>query len=407
MGRSLALGLYLLLAERGGGKAAAPRQARPEGALIWVHSGHGSRPESLRQVVRLLRRERPGIAILLTRDAEETGNPPSATDGVMTAVLPDDRLQQAREFLDHWQPSLALFIGASLPPALLAETHSRDVPLILADVRLTPAMTPRWRRGITGSILGRFSRLLAQDPETVETLQWLGGRSLAVELGGRIEETTDPLTCNNAEREALAELLRARPVWLAAACPESEEDAVIAAQIHAMQHAHRLLLILAPSDPERAPLLARRLSAEGLIAAQWAQEEDPLPEVQVLITDGTDDLGLWYRLAPVCFMGGTLYPGGAGRTPYEPAALGSAILHGAHPGPYPEAYALLTEARAIRQVLSPETLAAAVADLIAPDKAAVLAHNAWAATSGGAEVAERVVQIALSTLDADGRRVEA
>ena len=167
-----------------------------------------------------------------------------------------------------------------------------------------------------------------------------------------------------------------------------------------MQHAHRLLLIIAPNDPDHGPHLAHKLAAEGLIAAQRAHEEEVLPEVQVMITEGMTELGLWYRLAPVCFMGGTLFAGGAGRTPYEPAALGSAILHGPYPGPYPEAYARLSEARATRQVASSEALAVAVADLIAPDKAAVLAHNAWAATSGGAEVAERIVQIALSTLDA-------
>ena len=120
-----------------------------------------------------------------------------------------------------------------------------------------------------------------------------------------------------------------------------------------------------------------------------------------MIAEGLTELGLWYRLAPVCFMGGTLFAGGVGgRTPFEPAALGSAILHGPNPGPHREAYARLSEARATRQVASPAALATAVADLIAPDKAAVLAHNAWAATSGGTEVAERVVQIALSTLDA-------
>ena len=75
-----------------------------------------------------------------------------------------------------------------------------------------------------------------------------------------------------------------------------------------------------------------------------------------------------------------------------------AILHGPHPGPYPDAYARLDEARATRRVETPAALADAVGDLIAPDKAATLAHNAWAASSGGAEVTERVAQVVLSSL---------
>lgn len=119
----------------------------------------------------------------------------------------------------------------------------------------------------------------------------------------------------------------------------------------------------------------------------------------------SSELGLWYRLAPVTFMGGTLVPGGSGRNPFEPAALGSAILHGPHPGPYPEAYALLAEARAARLVAGPDALAEAVTELIAPDRAALLAHNAWAASSGGAEVTDRVAGAVLAALDA--RRGEA
>lgn len=396
MGRSLALSLYLFLAERGAAAADQVRPPRPEGRLIWIHAGRGSRPESLRQLIRLLTRDGPDLSILVTDDNIADEAPPPAP--ILSDHLPNDRLPDVRGFLDHWQPDLALFIGATLPPALITETHNRGIPLILADIRLTLAMTPRWRRGMSGSVLGRFSRILAQDPETADTMQRLAGSALAVELGGRIEETTDPLACVTSERDALAEILRARPVWLAAACPEIEEDAVITAHLHAMQHSHRLLLILAPADPDRATHLAKRLTADGLMVALRANDEDPLPEIQVLIADGMSELGLWYRLAPVCYMGGTLFSGGAGRTPFEPAALGSAILHGANPGPYPDAYARLAEARATRLVTSAEALAAAVEDLIAPDRAAVLAHNAWAATSGGAEVAERVVQIVLSTL---------
>ena len=106
-------------------------------------------------------------------------------------------------------------------------------------------------------------------------------------------------------------------------------------------------------------------------------------------------------------MGGTLTEGGTGRNPFEPAALGSAILHGPHPGPYPAAYARLSAAVAARKVMNAGQLADAVADLIAPDKAATLAHNAWAISSGGAEVAEHVVEVILDVLREGGGKAAA
>jgi 3-deoxy-D-manno-octulosonic-acid transferase len=153
-----------------------------------------------------------------------------------------------------------------------------------------------------------------------------------------------------------------------------------------------MLLILATDSSAQALALNDRMTREGWIVGQRSRDEEPDPEVQLYIADAEGELGLWYRLAPVTYMGGTLFQDGAGRNPFEPAALGSAIIHGPHTSPYPDAYGRLHAADAARLVNTPAELSDAVSDLIAPDKAAVLAHNAWSVSSGGAEVAERVVR---------------
>lgn len=396
MARSLALGLYLLLAERGARPRADARPPRPEGELLWVHAGSGTRPETLRQLLDGLAGARAGLGLLIT--AEGT-LPPLGDVACQGEPAPPDNLPDVRAFLDHWRPDAGLFLGNSLPPALLTEAHGRGVPLVLADAQFDQAAIPVWRRGIVGSVLSRFGRILARDAGSVAALRRIGGRGLAVELVGRIDTVPDPLPCDEAEREAMAELLRARPVWLASGCPETEEEAVIAAHVHAMSQAHRLLLILMPADPDRAPHLAQRIGEqEGLIVACRSADEDPLPDVQVLITDGPTELGLWYRLAPVTYLGGSL-GGPAVRPPAEAATLGSAIVHGPDTAPHGEELQRLGEARATRPIGSPGDLCAAVAELIAPDKAALLAGNAWMSTSGGAEAVERIVTATLGALD--------
>lgn len=409
MTRSLALALYLLAAGRGGNDTGIARAPRPAGALVWMHLGEGSNLRRLAQLARRLSDLRPGLAFLVTAQGAvppELAGFPRAT---ATDISPPDRIARVAEFLDHWRPDLALIAGASLPPALITGAHDRGIPLILADIRLggEDAGRWRWRRGMAASLLSRFARVLTQDPESANRLRAIGGRRLPVEIAGRIEETSEPLPGSEAERAALAGLLATRPVWLAVACPAAEEDAVLAAHARAMRLAHRMLLIIVPDNPARADALAERIGREGLVVARRSREEEPEADVQVYLADGEAELGLWYRLAPVTFMGGTLAAGGTGRNPFEPAALGSAILHGPHPGPYQDAYALLSEARATRRVTSAEALAEAVGDLIAPDKAALLAHNAWAVSSGGAEVTERVAEIVLATLDGRPGKVAA
>jgi 3-deoxy-D-manno-octulosonic-acid transferase len=402
MKRSLSLALYLLAAARGGKGEAPPRPLRPEGRLIWVHAGAGATPRSIGQLLRRLCQTRTGIALVVTGDCDKPLVPVDFPDATNFDATPEDRQSDIRAFLEHWQPDLFILAGASLPPAMIVEVRDQDIPALLIDVRVAPGRD--WMRlfrgGMAAALLSRFDRILAQDPDTARRLRRIAGRQISVEVTGRIEETRDPLKCNEAERTALAELLQARPVWFAVACPQAEEAAVLAAQTHALRLAHRMLLILSPADPSRLGALKDICHREGWTVAARAEDEEPEPEVQVLLTEGEAEMGLWYRLAPVTYMGGTLMPGGSGRNPYEPAALGSAILHGPHPGPYPDAYARLSEAGASRLVASPAALAEAVADLIAPDKTAQLAHNAWAASSGGAEVTERVMQIILDLMDA-------
>ena len=401
MARSLALALYLLAASRRGSDPEPTRPDRPEGIVVWMNLGEGSGVKRLSQLARRLSELRADLSFVITAD----GVAPPATIGFPVGTLSDrqpaEKVNPVRAFLDHWRPNLCVLTGSTLPPALVAEASKTNAPLVLADIRITDAAFARWRwrRGMIGSLLSRFARILAQDAETAARLRDIGGRRLPVEVAGRIEETTEPLPGNEAERAALAELLATRPVWLAVACPESEEEAVIAAHARAMRLAHRMLLILVPDDPVRADRLAERMMKEGWVVARRSRDEEPDPDVQAFLADGEGELGLWYRLAPVTFMGGTLTPGGTGRNPFEPAALGSAILHGPFPGPYPDAYALLADARAARLVAGAEGLGDAVTDVIAPDRAASLAHNAWAASSGGAEVTDRVAEIVLATLD--------
>jgi len=110
------------------------------------------------------------------------------------------------------------------------------------------------------------------------------------------------------------------------------------------------------------------------------------------------ELGLWYRLASVSFVGGSWEPIG-GHNPFEPAALGSAILHGPYVTNFVDIYQRLTDARAARLVSSPQALAEAVDELLAPDRAAIMAHAAWEVVSAGADVTDRAKAILLETLD--------
>jgi 3-deoxy-D-manno-octulosonic-acid transferase len=115
-------------------------------------------------------------------------------------------------------------------------------------------------------------------------------------------------------------------------------------------------------------------------------------------------MGLWYRLSPVTFMGSSLTAGHGGRDPYEPAALGSAILYGPNVSRYIQSYSRFARAGAARIVRDASTLSAAVLRLNAPDQAAIMAQAAWEVATEGAEVTDKVLERLDEILDRRSKR---
>jgi 3-deoxy-D-manno-octulosonic-acid transferase len=327
-----------------------------------------------------------GLAVLITSPAS-TG----PRDGVILQPPPPDSPAEVRAFLDHWAPEIALFAEGEIRPSALHEAAERDIPLVLVNGQTPSFLRDRdgWYPGLMRSALSLFQHVLTIDEAAARAFRKAGAALSAVAVTGRLEEESAALPCLETERAAMARLLAARPVWFAGSIAEAEEPAILAAHRAALQQAHRLLLILMPEDPARLDPLAEALQdREGWSVAQHRKEEEPDTSVEVFLVDNPADYGLWYRLAPVSFLGGSLLGAGPGRSPMEAAALGSAILHGPRMGDHAALFARLRSARAARTVATPADLPEALGDLLAPDRAARLAQAAWAVASDGAEVSE-------------------
>ena len=395
---SIGLTLYSLLAARGAGPLPVWPE-RPAGRLVWLHAPAAGSLRAMAELARRLREE-DGHVILLT---SAVPLPPQA--GLIQVVPPPDTPAAARAFLDHWRPELGMLSDGELRPVLLQEMAARRIPTLMVDAR-SPSLpgNPRgvWP-GVMRSALGRFTQIMALDETAARQFRRKGASGDRLRVEGRMEDGSSVLPCTEAERAALVRQFQTRPVWLAASLPEAEEAAVIAAHRAALRLTHRLLVIIVPESAERGDALARHIEkTEGWTVARRSADEEPDEETEVFLADVPSEMGLWYRLAPITFLGGSLYGAGSLRDPFEAAALGSAILHGPLPGVWAGVFTRLTEARASRAVATPADLAEALADLLSPDRAARLAHGAWAVASAGAEVTDRVVLLVRQLMEAQG-----
>jgi len=398
--RSLGLGAYLAAARRSPAQPYDPAHDRPDGTLIWVHATSATRADALNQLAKRLRAQRPEVTVLLTTD-RETPRPTHIGPSVIWEALPEDFIENARLFLDHWAPDLGIWTGGRLAPAFLSQAAERRLPLFLIDAEsgLLSQRSNTWLPDYTPAVLEAFTAILARDETAAHFLRKQGVPAEDIAVVGPLQEGTNPLPCNEAERQEMATLLAGRPVWLAAMLHPAELPVVLQAHRTASRFAHRLLLIVVPDDETEGPQFTEEIRRDEWRVAVWSEGEMPDENTQVLLADTRGEMGLWYRLAPICFMGSSLVAKETGRDPNEPAAHGSAILYGPNVARFLASYERLASAGGARIIRNSQMLSAAVQSLLAADASAAMAHAAWDVATQGAGVADRVLDLIQDTLD--------
>lgn len=383
------LGLWLNLRARRAGDPALPEIPPGPGPVLLVHVAPDATGAEL-QVLGRLTRARPGLRIV--RLAAERGGHVGPEGGPERAPDPGCDPTLMAQLLERARPAAVLLLGAALPPALISAAAARRLPVVLAECRLDGGdLSWGLQASMRRQLLSQLDAVMLTDADSLGVARRMGLREARLAMTGPVSEIREPLACSETERVSMAQQMNGRHAWFAAGLPPAEEEAVLAAHQAALRRSHRALLILAPREGARIDALARRIEADGLTVARRSEDEDFHDEIQVLLTDGPTEMGLWYRLAPVTFLGGTLSGEAASmRHPFEPAALGSAIIHGPQTGPWPTEWRQLAGAEAARLVRGPAELAQAVTELTQPVAIATLATNAWTVSTGGADVALRI-----------------
>ena len=315
------------LAERFG----HPGLARPDGPLLWVNCASVGESLSALPLLQRLGDERPALRILMT-----TGTVTSARlmaerlpEGVLHQYVPIDVPAAVNRFLDHWQPDLAFFLEGELWPNLLSLTRRRGIAMALVNGRVSPRSFRSWNRckPIVGALLRRFTLILAQSEEDRARFEALGAGGVG--LAGNLKFAAPPLDADAEELARLKTMLDGRPLWLAASTHPGEEEQIAGAHRTLAARIPKLLTVIAPRHPNRGDEIESLLLDAGLRVARRSRADSVTGEHDIYLADTIGEMGLWFRLADIVFIGKTLVPKG-GQNPIEAALLDCAILCGPH-----------------------------------------------------------------------------
>jgi 3-deoxy-D-manno-octulosonic-acid transferase len=337
---------------------------RPDGPLVWIHGASVGEVLAAAALIERLRAQ--GFRILLT-----SGTVTSAAivarrfpADVIHQYVPYDSPRYVARFLDHWRPSLALFIESDLWPNLILSSAARRLPMVLINGRMSQRSFPRWRRvsGAIAALLGRFEACLAQSQLDADRFTALGSRNVVVTGNLKFDVPAPPADGNRLER--LMAMTRGRPVVVAASTHPGEEEMLTDAHRALAGFFPNLLTVIVPRHPDRGEAIAQMIADSGLNAGIRSRGELPAAATDIYVADTMGELGLFYRLAPIVFMGGSLVPHG-GQNPIEAVKLGASIVHGPHVFNFTDVYHALDAAGGARRADTQEALVKQLGQLLA------------------------------------------
>jgi 3-deoxy-D-manno-octulosonic-acid transferase len=179
----------------------------PRAVDVWVHAVSVGEVNAAAPLVNALRREHPGLRLLVTT-ITPTGSARVRAlwgEAVAHVYLPYDLPGAVRRFLEHYQPKLGLILETELWPNLLFGCRDHAVPTYIVNARLSERSLRGYRvlRPLLGRALRTLRAVLAQSPADGARFVRLGATDAATTVTGNLK-----YDIADAERPAFAQAFR-------------------------------------------------------------------------------------------------------------------------------------------------------------------------------------------------------
>ena len=301
---------------------------RPAGLLIWVHVASVGEALSAFPLIDKILAEVPDSNVLVTSTTKTSAKliKDYNDNRVIHQMSPYDTFFVSNRFLDHWKPDVACRVESEIWPRILIQISKRDIPNYLFNARFSKKTIEKMRSNTVTSkyLLSLFDQIHVPEKQTKKFLLGIGLNPTSVLVTGSLKDSRGDLPFDRGIINEFHQVIANRNVWLAASTHRGEDEIVL--------QAHRRMggiLILVPRHTERGQEIVSLCSSMEL---SW-QLRSEFPHLQkdtdVYIADTMGEMGLWYSLVKIAFIGGSLVEKG-GHNPVEAAQLGVVSLHGPH-----------------------------------------------------------------------------
>lgn len=302
----------------------------PMTPLIWIHAVSVGETRAAQPLVQALLEAYPGHQLLLTQmtpTGRDTARQLFADPRIRIAYLPYDLPGACTRFLTHFRPRLGILMETELWPNLVHLCHHQNIPLLLANARLSARSARGYQRveALARPTLAGLSAVGAQSEADATRLRTLGASPVYVT--GNLKFDMRPPADQIALAAVFRERIGKRPAILLASSREGEEAGFIEAFSELAPE--DVLLIVVPRHPQRFEEVAALVQRHGLRLQRRSEGSAVAPDTRVWLGDSMGEMYAYYGATDLTVMGGSWAPLG-GQNPIEASAMGSAVVCGPH-----------------------------------------------------------------------------
>lgn len=302
---------------------------------LWVHAVSVGETLAAAPLVNAWRKANPGLPVFIsTMTPTGSARVHALWKGeVLHSYAPYDLPWAWALFLRRVRPQTLVIMETELWPNMIHAARARGIPVLLANARLSARSARGYALAgwLARPMLNELSHVAAQDKPTAERFEALGVPAERMSVTGSVKfDITPPPDVHERAHQLRVEWRLAHRLVIVAASTHSGEDIPLLMAFAAIRARHKhALLILVPRHPERFENVATLVRQKKFTLARRSRNEPVTPETAVLLGDTMGELMLWYALANVAFVGGSLVPVG-GHNVLEPMALDVPTLSGPH-----------------------------------------------------------------------------
>ena len=335
---------------------------RPNKKIIWFNAASVGESNSIIPVIDEILKKYSDCFVLVTTTtvtAAESMEKKLAGKNAVHQFLPVDRTSYVKRFFNYWKPEIGFFVDSDFWPNLILNAKKRKIPLILLNGRVSDKSFAKWKNNLSfiKKLSSAFTFSFGKSEEDCKKLSVMGFKDPV--CVGNLKYAVPPLSFDKTEFKNLSEQINGRHLFVVSSTHPGEEELCLRAFMIVRQRFPDVLVVIAPRHPARGGEIKSLADANGLNSVLRSSGAKITKNTNVYIADTMGELGLFYNLSDVAFVGGSLVKWG-GHNPMEPARLHNVVLSGKNVRNFQETYDLLKSERAVVMVNDENDLASKI-----------------------------------------------